>query len=421
MKARLVILLLLLTCHDVWCSDFGPVKEGILDLRAWDPSDQPVISLDGEWQFYWNRLLISKDVKNNESPTFAQLSIPWNEQLIGGKYLPKDGCATYVLKILLPAIDSVAFAVPAVFNSYAFWVNNKLICKNGKVSTNPSEMIPQWRPRTVSVATAGDTLLVIFQIANFQQTRGGCAEVMRIGSTSYLQAMNSAYHTSGLALIILFFTVSMTGFIIYFIFRAPGFLFLSLLSFAYTVRFLFSDLYFYYDLGMNVPWQWAARIEYGTIPLIILCGSLFIATIYPQEFKRGILYFFVSINALLIVVIIVCPSSLLSPLVLGLQFIGLALIVYTVYAIMRALIYQRKGAWVSALGTFVFAMIGFYNIYVFITLGDLNRTVIDSGYALALILNVISLLYRTPVRLRTEEQDTLRFSDLYNDRESVRI
>jgi hypothetical protein len=421
MKKGLSLLLILLISPNIWGQDFGPVKEGVLNLTAWNSQEYPVISLDGEWAFYWNKLLLSKDLKNNPATTFAQLSIPWNEQPIEGNYLPKDGCATYVLNILLPSItDSVAFAVPAVFNSYAFWVNGELICSSGKVGTNAAETIPGWRPRTVSIANSSDTLEVIFQIANFQQTRGGCAELMRIGDTHYLEGLDSVYHKSGTVLIILFLITGVAGLIFYFIERSSGFLFLGLLSLAYTIRFLFSDLYFYYDFGIDISWEWAAKIEYATIPLIILCASYFIATIYPQEFKRAILYVFVILNALLIVITVLSPSSLFSPLLVVLQITGLLLVLYTMYAIIRALIFQRKGAWVSALGTGVFTLVGFYNIYAFITLTDLNRTVIHSGYAIALILNVISLLYRTPMRLRSEEQDMLHFSDFYNDNKSVR-
>src|SRR5688500_5821323 len=102
--------------------DPTPVKKGVLDLRPWNYQQNPVISLDGEWRFASNALLLSRDFERDAIQTFAQLSVPWNEQRINGSYLPKDGCASYYLEILLPAIDSVSFAVPAVFNSYAFWV-----------------------------------------------------------------------------------------------------------------------------------------------------------------------------------------------------------------------------------------------------------------------------------------------------------
>jgi hypothetical protein len=412
MKARFAIIFLMITCLNAWSFDF---RHGTLDLTEWNTSTQPVISLNGEWEFYWNKLLLSRDLKRHQG-ALAQLSIPWNEQLIDGQYLPKDGCATYALRILLPpGMDNVSFAVPAVFNCYAFWVNDKLICSSGKVGTTAAETTPRWRPQTVSVATTGDTLRVIFQIANFQHTRGGCAEIMRIGTTSYLAKMDSVYHVSGMTIIILFLIIAVAAFSIYFIVRIPSFRFVTFLCLAYTLRFLFSDLYYYYDFNIDIGWEWAARIEYSTIPLIVLSASLFIANIYPLEFKKGILYFFVIADALLVVITFVTPLPLISPLLVVLQVVGLMLGGYTIYVVLIALIAQRKGAWVTAVGTGVFATVGFYNIYAFITLSDLNRIFIHSGYALAMVLNVVSLLYRTPMRLRSEEEDILRFSDFYQD------
>lgn len=415
-----VLLCTAMACLHAWSQDFGPVKGGQLDLRKWDPKAQPVIWLDGEWEFYWRKLLTSKDLQGDQDKTFAQLSVPWNEQEIGGERLPKNGYATYALKILMPAnMSSVSFAVPAVFNCYAFWVNDKLVCSSGKVGTKAEEVIPRWNPQTVTVRNPGDTLRVTFQISNFQHTRGGCAEILRIGDTDHLTGMASAFHNSGIALIIFFGVVSVGGLIIFFIVRPISFLYLALLSTAYTVRFIFSDLYFYNDFGIDPSWEVAAKIEYLTIPLIVLFGALFIASIYPQEFKRVLLYFFVTLNALLTGVVIFASSSMFSPLLLVLQIIALTFIAYVMYAIVRALIFQRAGAWVSVLGLIVFTLVGFYNVYAFITVTDLNRIVIHIGYALALLLNVASLLYRTPMRLRSEEHDILRFNDLYKDQVNI--
>jgi hypothetical protein len=411
-----VFLYVLMACPLIWGQEIGTVKEGQLDLRKWNPAEHPVIWLDGEWQFYWKRLLRTEGLRGDTTRIFAQLSIPWNEQVIAGERLPKNGYASYALQILMPGnMRSVSFAVPAVFNCYAFWVNDRLICSSGKVGTKAAETIPRWQPQTVTIPSPGDTLQVIFQISNFQHTRGGCAEIMRIGDTGYLTGMASAFHNSGIALIIFFGIVGIGALIIFFIVRPVSFLYLAMLSIAFTVRFIFSDLYFYNDFGIEPGWEVAAKIEYLTIPLIVLCGALFISSIYPHEFKRILLYIFVVINALLIGVVIFADSSMFSPLLLVLQVEALTFIGYVMYTIVRALIFQRAGAWVSVLGLTVFTLVGFYNVYAFITVTDLNRIVIHSGYALALLLNVASLLYRTPMRLQSEEQDILRFTDLYKD------
>lgn len=414
-RLGLVVLFVAFTSFQGLSQEFGAVRKGKIDLRAWNASEHPSLLLDGEWEFYWKKLILSKDIKAIDTRVFAEFSIPWNEQIINGQKYPKDGYATYSVQILLPKnTQKVSFAVPAVFNSYAFWVNDKLICASGKVASSASEMHPMWKPQTVDVTTVSDTLQVIFQIANFQHTRGGCAEHMRIGSTPYLSSQNAAFHTSGIALILFFGITALCGLVVSFVNRRHSLLFLALLSLSYTLRFLFSDLYFYYDIGINPGWEVASKIEYITVPLIVLSASLFLSAIYPQEFKRTILYFLVTINAVLIAVVIVAPFSILSPVLVILQVVGLIFIGVIFYVIVKALILRRSGAWISGLGVLVFALVGFYNIYSFMAHSDLNRVIIHSGYAIALLLNIFSLLYRTPLRLKAEESDVLRYSDLYN-------
>jgi len=414
MILRLTFSFLFLGYSIGFCQDLPSVKNGELDLRRWNSIEQPAVSLRGEWNFYWNKLLLSKDLQTHGAPSHIQLSKPWNEQPVAGKQLPKNGFATYSLTVFLPAhTHSIAFALPAVFNCDAFWVNDSLVFESGRVGTNPDNTIPQWKPKTVKIKTVADTLRLIFQIANFQQTRGGCAENMLIGDPDHLIKLDSIVHTSEWWLIFFFGATALIGLVIFFLVRTQGFLFLSLITLAYTIRFLFSDLYLFSDLGIHVPWIIVAKLEYATIPLIIVFATIFIAHIYPLEFKRKLSYFFIILNSLLVAVVVASPSSLFSPLLVVLQIVGLAFIAVAMYVIIGALIFRRAGAWVSVLGLVAFVLVGFYNIYAFITFSDLNRIVIHSGYALALLLNIVSLLYRTPMRLRYEEDNILRYSDLY--------
>ena len=414
MKLRIVLLGLILVNISLRAEQPASITKGELDLTGWNMDAVPAIALTGEWKFYWQRLVELKDLETIPEFSYAQLSVPWNEQLIDGKTLPKTGYATYVLSIKLPpGTTSVAFAVPAVFNSYAFWVNDKLICSSGKVGTSKELMIPKWHPQTVRVDVSSSTIVVLFQIANFQDTRGGCAEVMRVGNTEHLLWLDNTYHVSGYALIVFFLLVTLGGVVVYYLNGTPSFLNLALLCLAFVVRFLFSDLYLAQELGANFPWLIAAKIEYITIPIIIITAALFMSGIYPREFKTGIANFVYVVCVLLIITVVFVPSSMLSPVLVILQVAGLLFTMYIVYVVVRALLIHRSGAWVSALSMATFAAVGFYNIYAFILVLDLNRTVIDIGYAIALILSVVSLLYRTPLRLQTEEHDMLRYDDLF--------
>lgn len=78
-----------------------------MDLSTWDYQQQKIIKLDGEWEFYWNQLLMPEHFIESSTvkpaPT-AWMEVPsrWNGKVIDGQPLPAFGSATYrmVLKNL---------------------------------------------------------------------------------------------------------------------------------------------------------------------------------------------------------------------------------------------------------------------------------------------------------------------------------
>src|SRR3954452_11579345 len=82
------------------------VKDGMLDLRTWNWEKDGIISLSGNWEFYW-RKFYSPDFFLDTSVAYTKhfASVPslWN------KYIPKDqnsdggfGYATYHVVVLCP-------------------------------------------------------------------------------------------------------------------------------------------------------------------------------------------------------------------------------------------------------------------------------------------------------------------------------
>lgn len=412
MRAYLLLLYILL--YQFSSAAENPVaSKGELDLTNWNPKQLPTISLAGEWRFYWQELLSASQL-NSRAYSLAQLTIPWNEQEIDGKVLSKNGYATYALQIKLPpSINEVAFAVPAVFNSYAFWVDDKLICNSGQVGKSEAETTPRWQPQTVRVKVTSPSVVVLFQIANFQNTRGGCAEVMRMGDAEYLSWLSDVYHTTGKTLVAFCALLFIGGIAVYYLTEAKGYLHLAFLCFAYMLRFLFSDLYLATDFEIDLPWIAAAKIEYATVPLIVFTAATFISGIYPKEFKRAARIFFQVSSAIALLSIVLIPSEGLTPILLLLQVLGLSLSVYCSISILRAVVINRSGAWVTALSMVMFIIVASYNLYAFIMVLDLNRAFIHIGYASAISLAAFSLMYRTPLRLKQEDSEMLRYEDLY--------
>src|SRR5687768_13212307 len=102
--ARLVCLVLLMAgiTMPVIAQKAAPspkVINGVIDLRQVN-LDENSITLDGEWSFWWKKLLAPDQL--NTTHSYAQFPSLWNKMEVGGQKLPNMGYATYSCIILMP-------------------------------------------------------------------------------------------------------------------------------------------------------------------------------------------------------------------------------------------------------------------------------------------------------------------------------
>ncbi|HBZ83205.1 MULTISPECIES: hypothetical protein [Brevibacillus] len=104
--AALVTLVILAATYGmflVWFSLDGKqtprVENGLLDLTAWRFADKGIVPLDGEWEFYPDKLLFHEDFtsspanENNRLPGRIEVPGSWSDQM------NTLGMATYRLRI----------------------------------------------------------------------------------------------------------------------------------------------------------------------------------------------------------------------------------------------------------------------------------------------------------------------------------
>ena len=53
-------------------NDRPVLQQGVVDLSSWEPSQQGLINLNGEWEFYWKRLLAYEDFRSD----YLQINYP---------------------------------------------------------------------------------------------------------------------------------------------------------------------------------------------------------------------------------------------------------------------------------------------------------------------------------------------------------
>jgi hypothetical protein len=109
--------------------------KGIIDLRKISNRDQFILKLNGEWEFYWKKMLYPLDFKRGRIKPDYYGKVPsyWTDYPQESVKTEKFGYATYRLTILLPEGFNkyLGIDLPVFDSSYDLYLNGKNFVGNG--------------------------------------------------------------------------------------------------------------------------------------------------------------------------------------------------------------------------------------------------------------------------------------------------
>jgi signal transduction histidine kinase len=135
---------------------------GVLDLTGADFSDA-LYNMDGDWEFYYNRLLAPDDFASSPSPPPSYIYVPMSWEKAG---YPLKGFATYRLTVLTGEPE-VSVRIPKITFSSAVWINGRLVFAAGKPGLTPEQTTPAIRTGFVNVRPENGRLEIIAQAASY--------------------------------------------------------------------------------------------------------------------------------------------------------------------------------------------------------------------------------------------------------------
>ena len=148
------------------------IKKGVLDLRSVDFSKTPIVTLNGNWEFYWKKFYTSKDFlgKKIKPDTYIPVPSKWNKYTFNNKKFPRFGYATYRIKIIIPAKlknQLLGIKIYDISSAYRLFINGKLKSSNGKISKSKKEAIPQFLTQItpVSLTNKNDKKEILFSLS----------------------------------------------------------------------------------------------------------------------------------------------------------------------------------------------------------------------------------------------------------------
>jgi signal transduction histidine kinase len=268
-------------------------KVGILDLRKVEWNDQSILDLNGEWIFYWEKLLDPENIQQHRD-TGIPVTVPsyWSSYTIDGESLPGSGYGTYRLQILLPEGQHhpICIDIPLFDVAFKFYLNDRLIGQNGEVGRSREEEQPWYEPGIFCYIPHQDTLQLLIQVSNFHHRRGGYWQSVVIGSSDKVQDRKERkrmFNYSTIGVLFFFFIF----FMIFWSFSRKQVLMLlfSLATMGILMRSVNTGLYFS-NFFVDTSWSWQIRMEYLGSYLAQIFGMIFLHKMFPRRYMNRIIW-----------------------------------------------------------------------------------------------------------------------------------
>lgn len=199
MIAILILTVLMFAWIEFESRDGVRASEGVIDLSEWDFKSDGTVRLDGEWEFYRNRLLKPEDfasgapVRDKPAGDGQIVSVPgnWNRYLHGDGSKEGIGYGTYRLMIKLPDSSKGLYGIKTsnIRMANRIYLNGQEVGSSGSPSTSKSESEQNNIPYAGYASIEGDSAELIVQVANYSYSTGGIIYSISFGDQA--SVMNS--------------------------------------------------------------------------------------------------------------------------------------------------------------------------------------------------------------------------------------
>jgi len=355
----MVLALLLMTpLSDLFAFDSANANavKGVVDLSSWNFEKDGPVKLNGQWEFYWKKLLTPKDFSSKiklQPSGFMTLPSVWNGYRLNGRELPGQGHATFRLKIILPpGIKKTAFSIRQQETAYEFWADSTMLFANGTVGISRNKMMPLYQPRTASYRPESKTLLLTIRISNYFHKKGGLRNSIEMGTEQQTWSRREQIRAFELFLFGSLLIMAFYHFgLFWFRKNDKSTLLFAAVCFFFALRVIF-DNNFLLEFAPNLSWGFLYKMYYLSGYLTLPFFVSFIHRLYPQEFPKLLLRIIQWTAAVYIGIVILTPALIYTYTAVSYQIIILFSLLYVFMALFVAAFRKREGAVIFLAGYF---------------------------------------------------------------------
>ncbi|WP_127532966.1 sensor domain-containing diguanylate cyclase [Paenibacillus kobensis] len=327
---------------------------GLLELPQ-QSSDS--VTLDGQWAFYWKRLLSPEEMGKAAPDGFAEVPAAWNKSKLPGGRPSTNGYATYTLHIEHTEPGKVwALDMPPLPSAYKLWVNGKLLVSSGTLGTAAGHSSGHSERRVVVFQSDESSIDIVMQMSNFMHPRSGITKSIRLGDPDTVMHKRQTRLSLELFVSGALFIMAVYHFGLFAMRRnrrAP--LYFGLYCFVIALRSLVVGETAIYTFIPSLHWVLAVKTEYLCLSVSLAAMTLFVRKIYPCDMSVAVCRAIVSVSAVYSAIIVLTPPTIFTHLLTYFQIVIALTISYGMYVFGLAIARKREGSVLTAIGALLLA------------------------------------------------------------------
>ncbi len=332
------------------------VQNGKIDVSGWDFYNDGYIPLDGNWEFYWNRLLGPGDFTHKNpalTPTgFFPVPGVWKDYNGGGKSFPPHGYATY--RLLIRNADTrllFGMIVPDTGTADKVFINGRTITSSGIVGTSSKRSEPQYRNRYACFRTEQPDIELIVQVSNFHYWKGGLWNTILLGEAQAVSAEEMTRAATDLILmgaVAVIAIYSLTLFIL--IGKDPASIYFSLFCLLTVFRIGATGYILFTHVFPNFNWELLIKLEICPFYLGVFLFTKYIFCIFPEIIPQILVKVSTYYMIIFMLILIAAPAVLYSNLILPTQVLVIGFTLTELILLIKGLLKQIKGTFIVLSG-----------------------------------------------------------------------
>ncbi len=344
----------------------SPVN-GILDLQNWDPGKDRVLSLKGQWDFYWQKFINYQDIGNSSPTPDITADAPgfWDSYKINGKSLPGMGYGTYLLRVVNAQKGiPLSLRISTFSNAYNMYIDNQLVSSNGKVGKSKAEYFPEYEPRAVEFTPDKSSFELIIHVSNFTYSiGGGMWDAISMGTPEQIRNMDNVIFYKDLFLIGALVFIALY-YLSFFMMRREdrSSLYFALMCIMIVSRVMIYGAFMLKKLFPSISFNLIVSIDYISLCSFPVFALLILGRLFPKEFS-GIVQKVVSFYAAgMTLLVIITPVHFYSRMIYIVQIIALLIALYGIVCVSIAFIRGRKDSFILLAGILLFIIAGVHDL-----------------------------------------------------------